>query len=163
MNRENSTSTVQHTTVGNMKALRRTNMTPQQKPEEMWKTLKRLMRYMEKIKSFNGEENAHKKFDAYNDAMYESGWKSKFFGGLTIPSMMVMQNIFYVFVAMVGAMKVAAGSIPRNFPDQSLNLGRYGMASCQQSPLPSVFLWCLMRRASLNTRKPLPMFRPTQK
>ena len=63
------------------------------------------------IKSFNGEENANKKFDAYNDAMYESGWKSKFFGGLTMPSMMVMQNIFYVFVAMVGAMKVAAGSI----------------------------------------------------
>ncbi len=311
MNRENSTSTVQHMTVGDMKALRRTNMTPQQKPEEMWKTLKRLMRYMEKssllivltlliaiagtlmqvfspkilgnattlifngtvsdagidfsavastlfvvgllyvgtsvtnflqiwimprvsqkityvlrnelkakmnnvpisffdknangnlmsiavndmdniattlqqslmqlissvvlavgtlwfmlaisplltwiaammipgsflvmkiimpraqsnfrkffqqqgelnghieesynahavIKSFNGEENANKKFDAYNDAMYESGWKSKFFGGLTMPSMMVMQNIFYVFVAMVGAMKVAAGSI----------------------------------------------------
>lgn len=48
MNRENSTSTVQHMTVGDMKALRRTNMTPQQKPEEMWKTLKRLMRYMEK-------------------------------------------------------------------------------------------------------------------
>lgn len=39
MNRENSTSTVQHMTVGDMKALRRTNMTPQQKPEEMWKTL----------------------------------------------------------------------------------------------------------------------------
>ena len=63
------------------------------------------------IKSFNGEENANKKFDTYNDSMYESGWKSKFFGGSTMPSMMVIQNIFYVFVAMAGAMKVAAGSI----------------------------------------------------
>lgn len=63
------------------------------------------------IKSFNGEENANKKFDAYNDAMYESGWKSKFFGGLAMPSMVVLQNIFYVFIAMAGAMKVAAGSI----------------------------------------------------
>lgn len=63
------------------------------------------------IKSFNGEENANKKFDVYNDAMYESGWKSKFYGGSTMPSMMVLQNIFYVIVAMVGAVKVATGNI----------------------------------------------------
>lgn len=48
MNRENSTSTVQRVAVGNMKAPGRTNMTPQQKPEKMWKTLKWLMRYMKK-------------------------------------------------------------------------------------------------------------------
>ena len=59
------------------------------------------------IKSFNGEKNANKKFDTYNEAMYESGWKSKFFGGSTMPSMMVMQNIFYVFVAMPVATFIA--------------------------------------------------------
>lgn len=63
------------------------------------------------IKSFNYEENANEIFDTYNNSMYESGWKSKFFGGSTMPSMMVMQNIVYVFVAMVGCMKVAVGSI----------------------------------------------------
>ena len=63
------------------------------------------------IKSFNSEVNANKKFDVYNDAMYESGWKSKFYGGSTMPSMMVLQNIFNVIVAMVGAVKVATGNI----------------------------------------------------
>lgn len=63
------------------------------------------------IKSFNGEAAANKKFDSVNDEMYESGWKSKFFGGSMMPSMMVMQNIDYLFIAVVGALKVASGSI----------------------------------------------------
>ncbi|MEW9111542.1 MAG: ABC transporter ATP-binding protein [Cytobacillus gottheilii] len=63
------------------------------------------------IKSFNGEAAANRKFDGFNDAMYESGWKSKFFGGSMMPSMMVLQNIDYVLLAIIGALKVASGGI----------------------------------------------------
>ena len=48
MSRENTTSKVQRATVGNMRAPGQTNMTPQQKPEKMWKTVRRLMQYMKK-------------------------------------------------------------------------------------------------------------------
>jgi ATP-binding cassette subfamily B protein len=65
----------------------------------------------EVIKSFGGEAAAMEKFNSFNDPMYESGWKAKFFGGSTMPSMMVLQNIDYILIAVVGALKVASGSI----------------------------------------------------
>jgi ATP-binding cassette subfamily B protein len=65
----------------------------------------------EVIKSFGGEAAAIEKFNSFNGPMYESGWKAKFFGGSTMPSMMVLQNIDYILIAVVGALKVASGSI----------------------------------------------------
>jgi ATP-binding cassette subfamily B protein len=65
----------------------------------------------EVIKSFGGEAAAIEKFNSFNDPMYESGWKAKFFGGSTMPSMMVLQNIDYILIAIIGALKVASGSI----------------------------------------------------
>jgi len=63
------------------------------------------------IKSFGSETASLEKFDSFNDKMYESGWKSKFFGGSSMPSMMMLQNIDYILIAIVGSIKVAMGSI----------------------------------------------------
>lgn len=63
------------------------------------------------IKSFGGENQAIENFDKFNNSMYESGWKAKFFGGTAMPAMMVLQNINYIMIAIGGALQVASGSI----------------------------------------------------
>ncbi len=63
------------------------------------------------IKSFNGEKDAVKKFEAYNSNMYESGWRARFWGGSMMPNMMLIKNIGYVLIAVFGAIKVTNNSI----------------------------------------------------
>ncbi|MCL2859920.1 MAG: ABC transporter ATP-binding protein/permease [Oscillospiraceae bacterium] len=63
------------------------------------------------LKSFNGEKEAIDKFSEINDDMYKTGWKTRFFGGLTMPSMGTVRNIVYVLVAIVGGIKVVSGTI----------------------------------------------------
>ena len=63
------------------------------------------------LKSFNGEKEAIDKFSEINDDMYKTGWKTRFFGGLTMPSMGMVRNIAYVLVAIVGGVKVVSGTI----------------------------------------------------
>ncbi|HWQ41539.1 MAG TPA: ABC transporter ATP-binding protein [Desulfosporosinus sp.] len=62
-------------------------------------------------KSFNGEEVALRKFDAVNAKLVTSGWRARFFGGIMMPSMSLIQNIIYVLIVVVGAVKVVGGSI----------------------------------------------------
>jgi ABC-type multidrug transport system fused ATPase/permease subunit len=62
-------------------------------------------------KSFNGEEQALKKLDAINEKMVDSGWRARFFGGCMMPSLSVIQNIIYILIAVVGAVKVVGGFI----------------------------------------------------
>ncbi len=63
------------------------------------------------VKSFNGEDTAAQKFDAINGAMVKTGWKARFFGGLMMPSMSLVQNIIYVLIAVMGSVRVVAGTI----------------------------------------------------
>lgn len=63
------------------------------------------------IKSFNGQAAAIAKFDLANRQMYASGWKAKFYGGALIPCVMLIRNLGYVGTAVLGAFKVAAGSV----------------------------------------------------
>lgn len=63
------------------------------------------------VKSFNGEAKATGKFDAINDSMVKTGWKARFFGGLMMPSMSLVQNIIYVLIAVIGSVHVVAGTI----------------------------------------------------
>lgn len=37
------------------------------------------------IKAFNKEENVIDEFDATNDKLYDSAWKSQFFSGMMMP------------------------------------------------------------------------------
>jgi ABC-type multidrug transport system fused ATPase/permease subunit len=63
------------------------------------------------VKSFDGEKDMLEKFDAVNEDMVQSGWRARFFGGSMMPSMSLAQNIIYVLIAVMGAVKVVGGAI----------------------------------------------------
>ena len=51
---------------------------------------------------FNKEENVIDEFDATNDKLYDSAWKSQFFSGMMMPIMQFIGNLGYVVVAILG-------------------------------------------------------------
>ncbi len=63
------------------------------------------------VKSFGSEKEMLKKFDVVNEGMVQSGWRARFFGGSMMPSMGLAQNIIYVLIAVIGAVKVVGGSV----------------------------------------------------
>ena len=63
------------------------------------------------VKSFNGEGKAKEKFEDVNQNMVSSGWRARFFGGLMMPSMGLVQNIIYVLIAVIGSVNVVGGTI----------------------------------------------------
>ena len=63
------------------------------------------------IKAFNREAAVLDDFNAANDKLYESAWKSQFLSGLMQPIMNFVGNLGYVAVAIVGSIFAAAGSI----------------------------------------------------
>ena len=63
------------------------------------------------IKAFNREDAALADFNAANDKLYESAWKSQFLSGLMQPIINFVGNLGYVAVAIVGSIFAAAGSI----------------------------------------------------
>ncbi|MGX7417622.1 ABC transporter ATP-binding protein [Carnobacterium gallinarum] len=65
----------------------------------------------EVIKSFNNDKQALADFKELNDQMYESGWKSKFFGGSMMPAMIFLKNVIYVVIAAGGAIQVTLGQV----------------------------------------------------
>jgi ATP-binding cassette subfamily B protein len=63
------------------------------------------------VKSFNGEEKEFEKFDGVNGDMVNTGWRARFFGGLMMPSMSLVQNIVYVLISVVGSVAVVGGTL----------------------------------------------------
>ena len=63
------------------------------------------------IKAFNREEAVLQDFNAANDQLYTSAWKSQFLSGLMMPIMNFVGNLGYVAVAIVGSIFAAAGII----------------------------------------------------
>ncbi len=63
------------------------------------------------IKAFNREETVLQDFNAANDQLYTSAWKSQFLSGLMMPIMNFVGNLGYVAVAIVGSIFAAAGII----------------------------------------------------
>ena len=56
------------------------------------------------VKAYNGEEEADKKFDLYNQSVCDSNKKSQFLSGLMQPIMNFIGNFGYVAVCIVGAL-----------------------------------------------------------
>jgi len=54
------------------------------------------------MKAFNGEAESVARFDAYNDTLYSSAWKSQFLSGLMMPIMRFVGNLGYVAVSILG-------------------------------------------------------------
>ena len=63
------------------------------------------------VKTYNGKEEADKKFDEYNDKVCQSNKKSQFLSGLMQPIMAFIGNFGYVAVCIVGAMLTMNGQI----------------------------------------------------
>lgn len=59
------------------------------------------------IKTYNGKEEAEKKFDELNLKVYECNRKSQFLSGLMQPIMFFVGNLGYVSVCVVGALLVS--------------------------------------------------------
>ncbi|MFP3153906.1 ABC transporter ATP-binding protein/permease [Lachnospiraceae bacterium ZAX-1] len=65
----------------------------------------------EVLKNFNGKKQAVEDFEKINDSMIGTGWRARFFGGLTMPTMNLLRNVVYIFIAVVGAVNVVGGKI----------------------------------------------------
>ncbi|GKT04340.1 ABC transporter ATP-binding protein [Furfurilactobacillus entadae] len=65
----------------------------------------------EVVKSFNKEDDAIVEFEKQNKAYFGAAWKAQFISGVIMPLMMFLNNIGYVFVAIVGGIQVANGSV----------------------------------------------------
>lgn len=63
------------------------------------------------LKSFNREDDEIQKFSKENEKYYDAAWKAQFVSGVIMPLMTFVNNIGYVFVAVVGGVQVANGSI----------------------------------------------------
>lgn len=56
------------------------------------------------VKAFNGEQEAIERFEKYNTDLYNSGWKSQFFGSLMQPISQLVGNFGYVMVCIIGGL-----------------------------------------------------------
>ena len=63
------------------------------------------------VKAYNGGKKAKDVFDEINGTLYESGWKSQFMSGLMMPVMILIGNLGYVAVCVIGAVLVMNGAI----------------------------------------------------
>ena len=63
------------------------------------------------VKTFNKEKSTIEEFETENERYYKSSWKAQFISGLIMPLMNMVKNIGYVFVAIVGGIQVANGTV----------------------------------------------------
>lgn len=65
----------------------------------------------EVVKAYGGEQNSVEKFQKINNKMFESSWKSQFFGGLLYPIMGFVNNLSTLTVVVVGGARAASGAM----------------------------------------------------
>jgi ATP-binding cassette, subfamily B, multidrug efflux pump len=63
------------------------------------------------IKVFGQRRAAEATFASHNDALFSSSFKAQFISGLIQPAMNFLGNINYVFIAVIGALRVASGQL----------------------------------------------------
>ena len=63
------------------------------------------------VKAFVRERDAIDEFDATNERLYESAWRSQFLSGLMPPAMNLVGNMGYVVVAIMGSVFAVRGII----------------------------------------------------
>lgn len=63
------------------------------------------------LKSFNKEQDTIAQFEVQNKLYYQAAWKAQFISGIIMPLMTFLNNIGYVFVAVVGGIQVANGTV----------------------------------------------------
>ena len=63
------------------------------------------------VKTFNHEAADQVVFEEGNDRLYSAGWKAQFISAIIMPLMNFIKNLGYVFVAVLGGIKVANGNM----------------------------------------------------
>lgn len=63
------------------------------------------------IKAFNREDKSQETFDEYNDKLCESAWKSQFLSGVMMPVTMLIGNLAYVAVCLLGGYLAINGKV----------------------------------------------------
>lgn len=63
------------------------------------------------VKTFNHEAADQVVFEEENDRLYSTGWKAQFISAIIMPLMNFIKNLGYVFVAVLGGIKVANGNM----------------------------------------------------
>ncbi|MCZ1720448.1 ABC transporter ATP-binding protein [Enterococcus faecium] len=63
------------------------------------------------VKTFNHTEKDQEAFEKENQNLYAAGWKAQFISAIIMPLMNFVKNLGYVFVAVLGGVKVANGNM----------------------------------------------------
>jgi ATP-binding cassette subfamily B multidrug efflux pump len=63
------------------------------------------------VKVFGRRAEAEERFREHNEQLFQSSYRAQFVSGLIQPAMMFVGNVNYVLVAVVGALKVASGTL----------------------------------------------------
>lgn len=63
------------------------------------------------VKTFNHTAKDQEVFEEENQKLYAAGWKAQFISAIIMPLMNFVKNLGYVFVAVLGGVKVANGNI----------------------------------------------------
>jgi ATP-binding cassette subfamily B multidrug efflux pump len=95
-------------------------VTKRSKPQfvKQWGTTARLNGHIEEmftghalVKAFGRQQEAAEVFDQHNEELYEASFRGQFVSGSMMPLMMLIGNINYVLVAVVGGLRVASGAL----------------------------------------------------
>ncbi len=63
------------------------------------------------VKVFGHQHEAEVMFSERNEALYKASYGAQFLSGIIMPAIMFIGNLNYVFVAVIGGLKVASGSM----------------------------------------------------
>lgn len=63
------------------------------------------------VAAFTAGDSVAAKFDALNDRLYTSGWKSQFYSGTLMPINLIMSNLGYIIIVVINAIQVIHGSM----------------------------------------------------
>ncbi|MGW7444489.1 ABC transporter ATP-binding protein [Kitasatospora sp. NPDC054795] len=85
---------------------------------QQWKSTGQLNAHIEEmytghtlVKVFGRQQESAETFREHNDALYQASYKAQFISGTIQPAMMLIGNLQYVLVAVVGGLRVASGSL----------------------------------------------------
>ena len=63
------------------------------------------------LKTFNREQVTIDTFEEQNEKLYKAAWKAQFISGVIMPLMTFVNNLGYVFVAIIGGIRVSHGQV----------------------------------------------------
>ncbi|MGW5314470.1 ABC transporter ATP-binding protein [Nocardia thailandica] len=63
------------------------------------------------VTAFGRSREVGEEFDKRNENLYRSSFKAQFISGLIMPSIMFLGNVNFVFIALVGGLRVATGNL----------------------------------------------------